>query len=89
VPECVVVRWRYGPREVCGQTDPGGAGTVGAPGAGREEPRAGCDTGPYPAEDQWRFTTQNARTKLHRLYPPIPSVTGYWGGVLDDEGDEG
>ena len=23
----------------------------------------------------WRFTTQDARTKLHRLYLPIPSVT--------------
>ena len=27
--------------------------------------------------NQWRFTTQDARTKLHRLYPPIPSVTEY------------
>ena len=23
----------------------------------------------------WRFTTPNARTKLHRLYPAIPSLT--------------
>jgi hypothetical protein len=23
----------------------------------------------------WSFTTQDARTKLHRLYPPIPRVT--------------
>ena len=25
----------------------------------------------------WQFTTQDARTKLHRLYPSIPSVTEY------------
>ena len=25
----------------------------------------------------WRFTTGDARMKLRRLYPPIPSVTGY------------
>ena len=25
----------------------------------------------------WRFTTEDARTKLHRLYPAIPDVTGY------------
>ena len=25
----------------------------------------------------WRFTTQQARTKLHRLYPAIPIVAGY------------
>ena len=25
----------------------------------------------------WRFTTQDARTKLHRLYPPITRVTEY------------
>ena len=25
----------------------------------------------------WRFTTGDAGTKLHRLYPPIPIVTGY------------
>ena len=26
----------------------------------------------------WQFTTEDARTKLHRLYPSIPSVTEYW-----------
>ena len=25
----------------------------------------------------WRFTTEDARRKLHRLYPSIPSVTEY------------
>ena len=25
----------------------------------------------------WRFTTEDARRKLHRLYPAIPGVTGY------------
>ena len=25
----------------------------------------------------WRFTTEDDRTKLHRLYPAIPDVTGY------------
>ena len=25
----------------------------------------------------WRFTTGDARMKLRRLYPPIPSMTGY------------
>ena len=25
----------------------------------------------------WRFTTQDARTKLHRLYPDIPALTDY------------
>ena len=25
----------------------------------------------------WRFTTQDARTKLHRLYPDIPALTEY------------
>jgi len=26
---------------------------------------------------KWRFTTGDARKKLHRLYPAIPSLTAY------------